>query len=78
MILSTVLVIALVFAAALLISAALSPLETLSWWAGWNEEEISPARASSIVTTPSGTQTKHYIVYLSGICLLYTSDAADE
>ena len=52
----------------LLITAALSPLETLGWWAGWSEDEIdvrapSPTQAP---TSPSNSSS-HYVVYLSGI-----------
>ena len=59
----------LVFAGvALLITAALSPLETLSWWAGWTEEEIDDATPTPDTNAPEHTNTtSHYIVYLSGI-----------
>ncbi len=53
-------------AAALLVTAAFSPIETLSWWAGWTEEELddaSPART----TSPQTAQRGPYIVYLSGV-----------
>jgi len=52
---------------ALLLTAALSPLETLSWWAGWTEEELDE-------TTPPppnpDSKSRRYIVYLSGVASL--------
>ncbi|MEM9014245.1 MAG: CAAX protease, partial [Pseudomonadota bacterium] len=75
MIISTVLVIILwVAAGALLLTAALSPLETLSWWAGWSEDEVGeeeqtktgPDDQSSSTASPG----RVYIVYLSGIATL--------
>lgn len=50
---------------ALLATAALSPLETLSWWAGWTEQELDDAPAAT-KTDPAHDKT-HYIVYLSGV-----------
>ena len=50
---------------ALLVTAALAPLETLSWWAGWTEQELdetAPTKAPNPV--PDGSI---YIVYLSGV-----------
>ncbi len=52
----------------LLITAALSPLETLSWWAGWSEDEIfNHGPSQSNASTPSSKSPRHYVVYLSGI-----------
>ncbi len=52
----------------LLITAALSPLETLSWWAGWSEDEIAVRPSTqSKAPTASPTSSGHYVVYLSGI-----------
>lgn len=53
--------------AALLLSAALSPLETLSWWAGWTEQELDDA--SPPPPSPDGKRGR-YIVYLSGVASL--------
>ena len=53
-------------AAALLITAAFSPIETLSWWAGWTEEELDNA-PSAISKPHEADQSNLYIVYLSGI-----------
>lgn len=49
---------------ALMVSAALSPLETLSWWAGWTEEELGETPPPG---EPHGRQQRRYIVYLSGV-----------
>ncbi len=56
-----------IFLAALLITAALSPIETLSWWAGWTEEEIEqPQNPPTLAPAPNG-RAKIYVIYLSGI-----------
>lgn len=53
---------------ALLITAALSPLETLSWWAGWTEEEIADEAPSANGNTSERISSSNcYVVYLSGI-----------
>ena len=73
MILSTVIIIAIVFAGALIATAALSPLETLSWWAGWSEDDFTPDEdlpAPTVSAPSSSTPNKHYIVYLSGVASL--------
>ena len=49
---------------ALIAAAALSPLETLSWWAGWTEEELG-REPPPPVTEPDADRL--YIVYLSGV-----------
>lgn len=62
---SSVLIAAIAIAVlALVLTAALSPLETLSWWAGWTEQELgetAPAPASET------NNDRLYIVYLSGV-----------
>ena len=51
-----------------MITAALSPLETLSWWAGWTEEEIDDHALDKIgALTSDEADDKLYVVYLSGI-----------
>lgn len=63
-------VIQLIFVAlaALLITAALSPLETLSWWAGWTEEEMEePPINGDPKLAAAQHETRCYVVYLSGI-----------
>ncbi|WP_428408372.1 hypothetical protein [Hyphococcus sp.] len=52
---------------ALLLTAALSPLETLSWWAGWTEEELGEIPSPPL---QPGGDPKRYIVYLSGVASL--------
>lgn len=55
-------------AIALLITAALAPIETLSWWAGWTDKEIDEVNSetSSPPTVDANVQ-KQFIVYLSGV-----------
>jgi hypothetical protein len=70
--------ISLVAAAAFLLAAALAPLESMSWWAGWSNADIEPGSlvgATEPVDTtserpphfPERPAPKAYIVYLSGI-----------
>ncbi|MEM9495958.1 MAG: hypothetical protein AAGA09_08130 [Pseudomonadota bacterium] len=70
---SSILIIAIwLGAGALLITAALSPIETLSWWAGWSEDDIDEAQKKPL-SPPQARAPAHdatprpYIVYLSGI-----------
>ena len=66
MITSVLITLILLAGAALLISAAFSPIETLSWWAGWTEEELAgggETQASCATDHSNGP----YIVYLAGI-----------
>ena len=70
--------------ALVLISAALAPLESLGWWAGWfgsrNELVDTKGRLSSdtITTTIKTTPSSHYLVYLSGIGAISGDVLADE
>ncbi len=50
---------------ALLTTAAVSPLETLSWWAGWTEQEVDAAPPAT--DAGAETNTAPYIIYLSGV-----------
>ncbi len=52
--------------AALLVTAAFSPLETLSWWAGWTEDELDIVGPAPL-PSPEDNQRGPYVVYLSGI-----------
>ncbi|GJL95664.1 MAG: hypothetical protein DHS20C05_20690 [Hyphococcus sp.] len=58
---------------ALFVTAALSPIETLSWWAGWTEREISGEDIEDDGGDPAAKIAAHksddhlYVVYLSGI-----------
>lgn len=65
--LSTALIGALIL---LFITAALSPFESLGWWAGWFGEEATPPVPGAMPTaTAPLTESPHhhFIVYLSGI-----------
>ena len=60
------------FAVAFLVASALSPIETLSWWAGWTEDELDEddgvhANESDTAGASHTPADKHFIVYLSGI-----------
>lgn len=58
--------------ALLFISAALAPLESLGWWAGWFGEKeplapgATPAAGADAPESPAG----HFMVYLSGIAAI--------
>ncbi|MHA7871705.1 MAG: hypothetical protein ACX939_05080 [Hyphococcus sp.] len=53
---------------ALLVTAALAPIETLSWWAGWTEEELDAAHSKDAVKpVEKEPSAKLFVVYLSGI-----------
>jgi len=73
---STILITAISLAlVALLITAALSPIETLSWWAGWTEDELDDHGAPQPDLSPDAGRAdakpkSQYIVYLSGIASL--------
>ncbi|WDI30538.1 hypothetical protein PUV54_11280 [Hyphococcus flavus] len=56
----------LVGAFALMLTAALAPIETLSWWAGWTEDEIEHPAAPP---HRDGAE-RRYVVYLSGVASL--------
>lgn len=55
----------------LLIAAALSPFESLGWWAGWFGKEQDLLRTSTIVRATSRTRldscVEHFVIFLSGI-----------
>ena len=56
---------------ALIVTAAVSPLETLTWWAGWSEDEIDNRDVDETPRREIGdSDGVHYIVYLSGIASL--------
>lgn len=56
---------------ALIVTAALSPIETLSWWAGWTEQElVEQDTSASVIAKHSSETNKTYIVYLSGVASL--------
>lgn len=56
---------------ALILTAAFSPLETLSWWAGWTEDEIDEAAPPPTDQAKNGGEAERlYIVYFSGVASL--------
>ena len=44
----------------------LAPLESLTWWAGWNKRHPK-ARDIKLELTPEGDEKEHYFVFLDGI-----------
>ncbi len=61
---------------ALLVAAALAPVESLSWWAGWTDEEagLSPPVHGPLRETPD----KRFVIYLSGISTMTGHYLADQ
>ena len=52
----------------LLVWAALSPLETLGWWAGWFGDEVyGYSLPQEEVTPPIRPEPEYFVVFLSGI-----------
>ena len=55
----------------LLVIAALSPFESLGWWAGWSGESSAPedpvTPAPDAGAAGVAPEAEHYLVYLSGI-----------
>lgn len=65
-----VLHIVLIGAAALILSLALAPMESLGWWAGWigpDPEQPAPEPAASGTGVPPASPPACFIVFLSGI-----------
>ena len=54
---------------AILMSSALAPLESLTWWAGWfgEEEELDELDREHTGTAGDAIHARAYIVYLTGI-----------
>lgn len=63
------------FAAFLLVSSALAPLEALGWWAGWRggRGELPAPHPGD-----SDPDVEHYLVYLSGIAAISGDSIAEE
>jgi len=55
----------LVLLFAVLISAALAPLETLGWWAGWFGPD--EAKSAELEPPPTPSKAKQFVVFLAGI-----------
>jgi hypothetical protein len=54
----------------LLLSAAVAPLESLGWWAGWfgdKEAPPTPGQAPPVPADVPESPNEHFLVYLSGI-----------
>ena len=56
-----------VFLFGIFVWAALSPVETLGWWAGWRTRpRYQPVTVAGASAT-SHHQVRHFVVFLSGI-----------
>lgn len=67
MIFSSIILLVWLAATVLIVTAALSPIETLSWWAGWTDEELDDNTPEHHpATLQRGTQ-QTFVVYLSGV-----------
>ncbi|MEZ4630174.1 MAG: hypothetical protein R2880_05605 [Deinococcales bacterium] len=67
---TTLLIVFFIILSALLLSAALSPLETLGWWAGWYGDEEDNKRLDEALEPPPSTPAnpkKHFLVFLTGV-----------
>ena len=66
----------------LFLSAAVAPLESLGWYAGWfgeGDEEEAPEQGPSAATGEKASDpAKHYLVYLSGIGAIAPNSIPDE
>jgi hypothetical protein len=78
-------VISLFFTGALILlflSAAVAPLESLGWYAGWfgeGEADEAPEQSPSAAPGEQGADpAKHYLVYLSGIGAIAPNSIPDE
>lgn len=54
-------------AVALLISILLTPLESLSWWAGWYGPQPLENPGTLVEQLPTDISVNHYVMYLDGI-----------
>ena len=67
--------------ALLLLSAAVAPLESLGWYAGWfgeSEEDTSPKADLVADAADAPIVSLHYLVYLSGIGAISPDSVPDE
>ncbi len=55
---------------AIVVAGLLAPLESLSWWAGWYEDEVNTTVKVGELQVPIANpkQVSRYLVYLDGIC----------
>ena len=73
---TTIALIAALGVLTLVAAAALSPIESMSWWAGWNENEVQSEQAPPVRARASDERL--YIVYLSGISTMAGHFLADQ
>lgn len=78
MIASTLSLIISISVFSLIIAAALSPIESLSWWAGWNDAEATDAPPVKITKPATPHENRRYIIYLSGISTMAGHYLADQ
>lgn len=78
MIASTLSIIVSISVFSLLIAAALSPIESLSWWAGWNDADAADATPVEIEQTTPAHADRRFIIYLSGISTMAGHYLADQ
>lgn len=66
----------------LFISAALAPIESLGWYAGWFGEREAPPdaveRSQPQPGTPPPSSAEHFVVYLSGIGAITSESVPEE
>jgi hypothetical protein len=63
------------------ISAALAPMESLGWWAGWGGKAPGEKDIGGLTRPPEAEaipEAEHYIVYLSGIGAISGTSIPDE
>ena len=65
----------------LFVTAALAPMESLGWWAGWSREgtDQGPSElADAEVRAGSAEEPDMYVIYLSGIGAISGDSFPDE
>ncbi|HQY93467.1 hypothetical protein [Caldilinea sp.] len=65
----------------LFVTAALAPLESLGWWAGWSREESEkgPSELAEVsVSDSTAVEPEMYVIYLSGIGAISGDSFPDE
>lgn len=50
-----------------LVSAALAPLESMGWYAGWFRVHATPVPADTEAAQPNNPRAAHFVVFLTGI-----------
>lgn len=67
----------IIILALILISAAVAPLESLSWWA-WDDNEDQPDSDLKKKMSPKKSSAQHYMIYFSGIGAISGSSVPQE